>query len=89
MNKQEQEALKTTFRKHRWTLEELVIDQKMQEANRLISGDANAMYSYLRECFGSGLSVLVHARSLLRDQRERRKTLGIIEPTKFKKRCSK
>lgn len=71
----EMQALKILARNHRWALEELVADQKDQEANLLISGNLGGMYDYLRAQFGFGRAVLIQARTLLFYQRDRRKTL--------------
>lgn len=45
--------LKALAKHSRWAFEELVIDQKMQEANRLCSGTTTGMYQYLLTVFGS------------------------------------
>lgn len=68
--------LKTIFHKHVWVIEEMIMDFKMQEVNRLVSGNANGMFTYLRDQLGSGESVLGTARDLIIRQRARRKTIG-------------
>lgn len=87
MSAEQVQELKVIVRKHRWAVEEMVLDQKMQEANTLMSGAPNAMYAYLVEKFGDGMSVLSCLRHLVIVQRGRRKTLGtIVDDTQTKKR---
>lgn len=78
MTEKEAGEIKHIARFHRWALEELTVDQKMQEANRLLSAtSSNEMFQYLRGQFGSAKSVLIQARYLIMEQRERRKTLNM------------
>jgi len=73
----EADALKTLIRSHRWALEELVMDQKMQEVNGLFNGAPKGMIAYLVSKFGSVRSVILNAKDLIRWQRGRAKTLNM------------
>lgn len=44
------DTLKLYAVRHRWAYEELVVDAKMTEANRLFSGPAAVAFSYLKSC---------------------------------------
>jgi hypothetical protein len=68
--------LKAAIRRSRWALEELTVDQKMQEANILVSGPHKEMVQYLAGKFGSVGSVLVQVDTLRKFQGGRAKTLS-------------
>jgi hypothetical protein len=60
---------------HEWAFEELVMSEKMLEHNQLSNGGTKAMFEYLKDCYGSGGAVLKALRHIIKEQRERRKTL--------------
>jgi len=76
------EELKVLFRRHRWAFEEMVYDQKTQEANTLASGGGNAMFAYLKDCFGTSDAVLESLRDMVVRQKRRLKSLHMRSPVK-------
>lgn len=58
------DVLKAIIHRSRWCLEELVVDQKDQEANALISGGAKDMVKYLVSKFGSVQAVVAAAQDM-------------------------
>ena len=73
------EELRDLAKHAEWAFEELVVDQKMQEANRIMGSGVNGCWKYLKEQFGSGKSALKELRILVRTQNGRRKTIGMKE----------
>ena len=79
-----QEELKILVKNSRWAFDELVVDQKMQEANGLCSErSAGPMFLYLRECLGSTAAVLGALKCVIRDHNGRRlKSLSLRDAQK-------
>lgn len=70
------ETLKQMLRGCRWAFDEMVYDQKMQEANRLVSDrDPKAMLKYLAEKFGS-LDTVMRVVQGVAVRQERARTLA-------------
>jgi hypothetical protein len=70
------EELKLLFKQHRWAVEELACDQKMQEVNALCSSHPRHLYDYLHHCYGSNAELVSALKSIIvMQQGERRKTL--------------
>ena len=68
--------LKAIIHRSRWTLEELTVDQKDQEANELLSGSAKGMVAYLVGRFGSVGAVIRMSQGMRRSKPAKILTLG-------------
>ena len=72
------EELTMYAKNHRWAFDELVVDQKMQEANRLCSeANVQPMFEYLKTAMGDARAVLGALRWLVTTQKRRLKSLNL------------
>lgn len=71
------QRLKEIARNHRWAFEELVLDQKMVEANDLCNGDATGMLRFLLTKLRTKQAVLAHLHLLVVEQRRPLKSLAL------------
>ena len=68
--------LQALARNHRWAFDELVVDAKMQEANRLCSDPSvKPMFDYLRSVHGDAIAVISQLRYIVQYQKTRAKSL--------------
>lgn len=70
------ENLRALFKRHRWAVDELVYDQKLQEANDLVNGTNQPCFQYLCSRLGSATAVESSLRSLMHLQDGPRKALA-------------
>jgi hypothetical protein len=71
------ENLKALFKRYRWTVEELVYDQKLQEATELVNGTNQPIFQYLCSRLGSAAAVEAAIRSMMHLQAGPRKALAV------------
>lgn len=75
------QELKRIARKHSWAFEEAVYDQKLIEANRIVSAGVNDCFQYLKEAYGSKREVLKMLGYLVIQQGTRRKSISAKRTT--------
>lgn len=70
------EDIKGIFKRYRWAVDELVYDQKLQEATELSNGKNQLCYDYLLRRYGSTREVVAMLKALIRLQDGPRKALA-------------